>query len=253
VESRGVTVDWEGLVDDGLFDYNGYYPDGVYAFNRLGLPKLLVGNFAGLQAAGWERHGILLNPQTFASGLIGPPSHMQTMPPQDVTLGANSLALDRGVVLPNVSDGFNGSAPDLGALESCCPKPIYGPRPENVDESNEPFGCAVPGTPPPSDPTPGTPWVSDFTPITLGVKFRSDSSGSITGIRFYKGAGNNGTHIGLLYSGTGALGTSFHHRRGRPDGSAVTFHARNIPQTPLISPLTSPAPDTPTTNIFTLV
>ena len=142
VESRGVTVDWEGYIDDGLFDYNGYSPDGVFAFNRLNSSKINVGNFAGLQAAGWETHGVLLNPQTFASGLIGPPSHMQTMPPQDVSLGFNSPALNRGLVLPNVSDGFSGSAPDLGALESGCPKPIYGPRPENVDERTEPFGCS---------------------------------------------------------------------------------------------------------------
>ena len=49
---------------------------------------------------------------------------------------------------------------------------------------------------------PSTPWYNDA-PATLGVKFRSDVSGSVTGIRFYKGAGNNGTHIGLLYSGSG--------------------------------------------------
>ena len=42
-------------------------------------------------------------------------------------------------------------------------------------------------------------------PVTLGEKFRSDVSGSITALRFYKGAGNNGTHIGLLYSSTGTL------------------------------------------------
>src|SRR5213078_770360 len=40
---------------------------------------------------------------------------------------------------------------------------------------------------------------------TLGVKFRSDVNGSVTGIRFYKGAGNNGTHTGLLYSSAGAV------------------------------------------------
>ena len=39
----------------------------------------------------------------------------------------------------------------------------------------------------------------------MGVKFRSDVAGTITGIRFYKGAGNNGTHIGLLYTATGTL------------------------------------------------
>ena len=53
-----------------------------------------------------------------------------------------------------------------------------------------------------SSTVPSTPWYNDA-PATLGVKFRSDVSGSVTGIRFYKGAGNNGTHIGLLYSSTG--------------------------------------------------
>ncbi len=42
-------------------------------------------------------------------------------------------------------------------------------------------------------------------PVTLGTKFQSDVSGNITAIRFYKGAGNNGTHIGLLYSSSGTL------------------------------------------------
>ena len=40
---------------------------------------------------------------------------------------------------------------------------------------------------------------------TLGVKFRYDVAGTINGIRFYKGAGNAGTHMGLLYSSTGTL------------------------------------------------
>jgi Domain of unknown function (DUF4082) len=56
-----------------------------------------------------------------------------------------------------------------------------------------------------SSATPAISWIGDPGPVTLGVKFRSDAAGRITGIRFYKGAGNNGTHIGLLYSSTGAL------------------------------------------------
>jgi hypothetical protein len=37
------------------------------------------------------------------------------------------------------------------------------------------------------------------------MKFRSDVSGTVTGIRFYKGdSGNSGTHVGLLYSASGA-------------------------------------------------
>ena len=42
-------------------------------------------------------------------------------------------------------------------------------------------------------------------PVTVGVKFRSDVNGSITAIRFYKGAGNNGVHIGMLYAANGML------------------------------------------------
>jgi hypothetical protein len=51
---------------------------------------------------------------------------------------------------------------------------------------------------------PGTPFHPDSA-ATLGVKFRSDTSGHISGIRFYKGTGNNGTHIGLLYTSSGTL------------------------------------------------
>ena len=41
--------------------------------------------------------------------------------------------------------------------------------------------------------------------VELGVKFRSDSAGIVTGIRFYKSALNTGTHIGNLWSSAGTL------------------------------------------------
>jgi hypothetical protein len=41
--------------------------------------------------------------------------------------------------------------------------------------------------------------------VELGVKFRSDVSGNITGIRFYKSSANTGAHIGNLWSSSGAL------------------------------------------------
>jgi hypothetical protein len=40
--------------------------------------------------------------------------------------------------------------------------------------------------------------------IELGVKFRVTQAGFITGVRFYKKAGNIGTHIGHLWSNTGS-------------------------------------------------
>jgi len=44
-------------------------------------------------------------------------------------LRPSSAAIDRGVVIPNVNDGYTGKAPDLGALEAGEPLPVYGPRP----------------------------------------------------------------------------------------------------------------------------
>lgn len=44
-----------------------------------------------------------------------------------------------------------------------------------------------------------------YLPVEVGVKFRSDVSGAITGIRFYKGSGNTGTHTGSLWSASGSL------------------------------------------------
>jgi hypothetical protein len=54
----------------------------------------------------------------------------------------------------------------------------------------------------------GTPAVADsgdgFS-VVLGVKFKADVSGSITGLRFYKAAANTGTHVGSLWSSSGTL------------------------------------------------
>lgn len=52
------------------------------------------------------------------------------------------------------------------------------------------------------------PAVADTGPdssVELGVKFRSDLPGVITGVRFYKGESNTGTHIGNLWSSNGTL------------------------------------------------
>jgi hypothetical protein len=46
----------------------------------------------------------------------------------DFRLKPGSAAVDRGVVLPNITDGFTGQAPDLGALELGQSPPHYGPR-----------------------------------------------------------------------------------------------------------------------------
>jgi hypothetical protein len=68
-------------------------------------------------------------------------------------------------------------------------------------------------TPPPACPcsvwpgtaTPGTAADPDGTAVEVGMKFRSDVAGRVTGVRLYKGTGNTGTHVGHLWSSTGQL------------------------------------------------
>jgi hypothetical protein len=47
----------------------------------------------------------------------------------DFRLKPGSAPIDRGVILPNITEEFTGKAPDLGALELGQPLPHYGPRP----------------------------------------------------------------------------------------------------------------------------
>ena len=52
---------------------------------------------------------------------------------------------------------------------------------------------------------PANPSEADSSAVELGVKFYSDVSGSITGLRFYKGSTNTGTHVADLWTSSGKL------------------------------------------------
>ncbi|WP_203829570.1 N,N-dimethylformamidase beta subunit family domain-containing protein [Actinoplanes palleronii] len=52
---------------------------------------------------------------------------------------------------------------------------------------------------------PGTPADSDTSAVEVGMRFRADATGKVTGVRFYKGSGNTGTHVGHLWTATGTL------------------------------------------------
>ena len=51
--------------------------------------------------------------------------------------------------------------------------------------------------------TPSITSSSDPTPLSSACKFTSTVSGWVTGVRFYKGTGNNGTHTGSLWTASG--------------------------------------------------
>ena len=68
-----------------------------------------------------------------------------------------------------------------------------------------PVGCTGGSTLWAAATTPAVATASDTGAVELGVKFRPTVNGYICGVRFYKGSGNSGTHVGKLWSSTGTL------------------------------------------------
>ena len=132
------------------YDYNGYRPNRGAEFQYTWLgpkPGVRVDyeiapnqaqrfrTLAELTAAtGQETHGIEVDYDIFES--LRPPALPDSSKPGkpydavdlNFRLKPGSKAVDAGVRLPNVNDGFAGKAPDLGAYEVGQPAPIYGPR-----------------------------------------------------------------------------------------------------------------------------
>lgn len=83
------------------------------------------------KATGHEEHGLLLDASVFARLVPGERQGRERVvfePAKvDFSLNPAGAAVDAGVGLPNVNDGYGGAAPDLGALEAGQPAPHYGP------------------------------------------------------------------------------------------------------------------------------
>jgi hypothetical protein len=129
----GVTADYSGLLVAG--------PRRPGAGNRGGFPvnpTLEVRRFATLEeysrATHQDQHSLGLDYDVFVNVPrldaqdLGKVQMLYKAEDFDFRLKAGSAAIDRGVVLPNVTDGFAGRAPDLGALEAGQTLPHYGPR-----------------------------------------------------------------------------------------------------------------------------
>lgn len=139
-------------------DYNGFRPNPgetpAFQWNSPPSPEIAPGSeapapasgeegievrrYASLEeysrATGQDRNSVLVDYDVFVNvpKLDRDPARVQRLydfNDYDFRLREGSAAVDRGVVIPNVNDGFTGSAPDLGALEVGQPMPIYGPRP----------------------------------------------------------------------------------------------------------------------------
>jgi hypothetical protein len=83
------------------------------------------------RVTGQDRHSVLLDYDVFVNAPMpdySDPTHVVQPESVELQLKPRSKAVDAGLVLPNITDGYTGKAPDLGAYEVGQPLPHYGPR-----------------------------------------------------------------------------------------------------------------------------
>jgi hypothetical protein len=129
-------------------DYNGFFPNEGSAYNfQWNSPPfetaadyagtLVVRRFATLAeyaaATGQDRHSREVDYSIFRAAPrpdFSDPTRRVDPESIDLRLRARSPAVDAGTVLPGITDGYSGNAPDLGAYELGHERPRYGPRPK---------------------------------------------------------------------------------------------------------------------------
>lgn len=127
-------------------DYNGFRPNPDFedAFEWNSPPFDIQSDFVGqlqtrhfktLQAysdaTGQEKHSILVDFGVFENVMLPnnpDPQHVYKPEDYDFRLKPGSSAIDKGIPILTITDGFTGKAPDLGALEFGKALPHYGPR-----------------------------------------------------------------------------------------------------------------------------
>jgi hypothetical protein len=83
------------------------------------------------EATGQDHHSRIIDYDIFVAAPMPnftDPTHVVAVDSIDLRLREGASAIDAGTILPNVTDGFRGSSPDLGAYEFGAPLPHYGPR-----------------------------------------------------------------------------------------------------------------------------
>jgi len=82
-------------------------------------------------ATGQDKHSRIVDYDIFVNAPkpdFSDVTHVVKVDSVNLQLRKGAAAIDAGVALPNITDGFLGRAPDLGAYEFGAPLPHYGPR-----------------------------------------------------------------------------------------------------------------------------
>jgi hypothetical protein len=131
----GLAANFPGADATCDFDYNGYGTVGTPFRGNIAGKRF--DSFDALRANTTEKHAVQLGLDIFAAKVPYPDPGTNKWPAPNLSLKSGSAAVDAGIVLPNLNDGFTGKAPDFGAYELGQAPPHYGPRPAGVDEGSQ--------------------------------------------------------------------------------------------------------------------
>ncbi|RME52282.1 hypothetical protein D6783_05300 [Candidatus Woesearchaeota archaeon] len=129
LDNEGGYPTWEtGDVEHALteIDYNALSPAPTLIRWR---GASYSSNSAFFSATGYQEHGMITTYADFES-CSHPPGESGNPVPGSCNwqLKSGAGVIDKGVVIPGISDSYSGSAPDLGAHEFGSQTPVYGPR-----------------------------------------------------------------------------------------------------------------------------
>jgi parallel beta-helix repeat protein len=172
------------------------------------LTPIVFSDGSSIGFSGWQAYGFDLHSSDTAT-----PAEMFVNPSaNNYQLSSTSPAIGAGTSTDALSTDIvgnprpSGKGYDIGAYEY----EAGAQSPPPVTQSPPP----VTQSPPPvtqessiwsSSASPQNANENDNQPVEVGVRFSSDVDGYVTGLKFYKGSGNTGTHVGHLWDSAGNL------------------------------------------------
>jgi hypothetical protein len=123
---NGNGVNWRTDVDYDGFDFGATTRTDAFHYTGGGSYSTLSALTAAL---GIESHGRNFVKELCFSSFNVPSAAPASVPVQVLTLNSScSAAVDQGLPLANLNDGYQYAGPDLGAFEVGAPVPTFGPR-----------------------------------------------------------------------------------------------------------------------------
>nr|MBA3938920.1 right-handed parallel beta-helix repeat-containing protein [Planctomycetota bacterium] len=141
-------------------DYDGFGSTNGLMSGKFG-PSVHFATLAELRSLTTEVHATQVGLGVFAASVTLPDAAMTSFAAPDLRLAAGAAAIDAGIAITGITDGFAGAAPDLGAYEFGQAIPTYGPRVSGGGGDVTP--PATPAAPTVSNGTTATPTLSGTT------------------------------------------------------------------------------------------